>query len=587
MSSIRAFDRIFTFRFSFLGCHGRMLRALASALAVAPVHVALAQPSQANSERVRVFTGRFITLDSLNPNAAAIAVRAGRIIAVGSRAHVDSAAGKGATHTQLRGTVLPGLADAHVHAPLLGENLGMLDLRGLSKARVLALVRAAAQRAPVGAWIRGMGWDQSYWSPPEFPTAGELDGASAGHPILLERIDGHAVWVNSRAMQLAEVTGAVVEPPGGRILRGASGAPTGVVVDDAIDLVRRAMPALTMRERVKRLRRALAQYAAWGLTSIHDAGIELADIEAYHALAREGPLPVRVYAMSSADDATLRVVLSRGPELGLADGTFTLRTVKIVDDGALGSRGARLSAPYSDEPSQRGLSLVPAGQLDSIIARSRARGFQVAVHAIGDASTTDVLNAIDRTGSAGRNARFRLEHASMIRDDDLPRLAKLGVIASMQPVFVGEYSRFAEARVGKDRLPWVYRTRDVLESGAVVAAGTDYPAADTGDPIGTLFSMVTRRGIDGTPGEGWLPGQRVTVDVALRSMTMGAAYAAFDENDGGMLRVGRRADLTVLSANPYDTPPDQLRSLKVQRTIVGGRTTYDRCARGCAMSPAR
>ncbi len=527
-------------------------------------------------EVVIVYTGRFVTLDSLAPRAEAIAVRDGRIEAIGTRAYIDSVAGPDAVHESLPGVVVPGFTDAHAHAAALGGVLESVDVRGVSKAVVLERVAAAAARAPAGAWIRGGGWDQSFWSPPDFPTAAELDAVSAGHPVILDRIDGHAVWVNGRAMQLAGIDRAAVAPAGGRIVRDAAGIPSGVLVDDAIDLVSRVVPPLDLAQRARQLRSALAQYASWGVTSIHDAGVSLADIDSYRALLGDGPLPVRAYVMAAADRATFDAVLARGPEIGSGDGTFTLRTIKVVDDGALGSRGARLSSPYRDDRSERGLILVPRPQLDSIIARSLARGFQVAVHAIGDASTHDVLDAFERAGAAGRASRFRLEHVSMLRDDDLPRLAQLGVIASMQPVFVGEYARFAEARVGAARLPWVYRTRDVVMSGAVLATGTDFPASDTGDPIATLASMVTRQGYDGTPASGWLPGQRVSVDIALRSMTAGAAYAAFEEADRGELRVGRLADLTVLSDDPFAIEPAALRNLVVLRTIVGGRTTFQR-----------
>ncbi len=545
-----------------------------------PVQVSIAQRTNAPStSAAEVFTGRFITLDTLRPRAEAMAVRDGRIVAIGTRAEVDAAAGPGARHTALDGVALPGFVDAHVHAASLGESLVQLDLRGLSKAAIVERVRAAAARAARGAWIQGSGWDQSFWPGAGFPTASDLDRASHGHPVLLERIDGHAVWANGRAMRLAGVTHATADVAGGRIVRDSSGTPTGVFVDDAIPLVRRAVPPLAMDARVRRLRAALARYAQWGLTGIHDAGIDRDEISAYHALAREGALPVHVYAMASASSETLAEVLPRGPEIGTAGGTFTLRTVKIVDDGALGSRGARLTAPYSDDASQRGFDLTPGATLDSLIERSLTRGFQVAVHAIGDASTRDVLDAFARVGARGRASRFRLEHASLIDDADLPRLAALGVIASMQPVFVGEYSRFAEARVGAARLPWVYRTRDVVASGAIVAAGTDFPASDTGDPIATLSSMVTRRGDDGTPADGWLPSQGVSVDATLRAMTIGAAYAAFDEREAGILSVGRRADLTVLSDDPYAVAPGDLRRLTVRQTIVGGRTTYRAPAR--------
>ena len=540
---------------------------------VASFAVAASAKAQA---RIELFTGRFLTLDSSAPHAEAVAVRDGRIVAIGALRDVAKVAGPDAKRTALPGVALPGFADAHVHAATLGAVLESVELRGLSKADLLARVRHAASKAPAGAWIRGSGWDQSFWNPPEFPTATDLDRVSAGHPVMLERIDGHAVWVNTAVLRRAGVTRETPDGAGGRITRDASGAPNGVFVDDAMPLVYRALPPLPMRERVRRLRGALAQYARWGLTEVHDAGISLADLDAYKAIGEAGPLPVRVYAMASATDSVLRAVLAHGPEVGVLGGTFTLRTIKVVEDGALGSRGARLGAPYADDATRTGFRLVSAARLDSIIAQCMAHGFQVAVHAIGDASNHDVLDAFERAGPAARASRFRLEHASMIRDDDVPRLARLGVIASMQPVFVGEYSRFAEARVGAARLPWVYRTRDVLDAGAVVASGTDYPASDTGDPILTLFALVTRRGYDGTPTAGWLPGQAVSVDAALRSMTIGPAWSAFEENDGGVLRVGRRADVTVLSVDPTSVAADQLRMLTVLRTIVGGRTTWMR-----------
>jgi predicted amidohydrolase YtcJ len=282
-----------------------------------------------------------------------------------------------------------------------------------------------------------------------------------------------------------------------------------------------------------------------------------------------------MYVMASAQDPTFTRALERGPEIALGGGMLTIRSVKVVLDGALGSRGAQLSAPYADAPQDRGLSLMTDAQLDSIIAAAAARGFQVNVHAIGDEATHRLLDAFERAGSVTRSLRFRDEHVSIVRDEDVPRFARLGVIASMQPVFVGEYARFAEARVGKARLPWVYRTRDLLEAGAVVASGTDYPASDAGDPIMTLYGMTTRRGPDGLPHGGWLSSQQVGVDVALRSMTQGAAYAAFLEKELGAITVGRRADFTVLSDDPYAMAPEELRSLRVLRTVVGGRVVYE------------
>lgn len=521
-----------------------------------------------------IFTATFITLDSTLPRVEAIAVRRGIITALGSRVRIDSMAGPETQRLRMPGVVVPGFADAHVHPLALGALLETLDLYTLPKDETLRRVRQAARSTPAGQWIRGERWDESFWQPSEFPMAAELDSASDDHPVILTRIDGHAVWVNSRALRLARITRRTTDPPGGRIVRDASGAPTGVLVDAAVDLVRRVVPAPTPAVIERQLRAAFAQYLAWGLTSVHDAGASMAEIAVYRSLAERRAIPLRVYLMASAEEPALTQTLARGPQVGLGGGMLTLRSVKVVLDGALGSRGAELSAPYSDSPDQRGLAIVSDSALDAIIGRAVARGFQVNVHAIGDAANRRLLDGFARAGAATRALRFRAEHVSMLRDEDLPRLARMGVIASMQPVFVGEYSRFAQARVGLHRLPWVYRTRDVLTSGAVIASGTDYPASDTGDPIATLFSLVTRRGTDGMPTNGWLPQQAVSVDAALRSMTAGPAYAAFQESSLGALTVGRLADFTVLSDDPYTVAPAHLRSLRVLATVIGGRVRY-------------
>jgi predicted amidohydrolase YtcJ len=392
---------------------------------------------------------------------------------------------------------------------------------------------------------------------------------------MLDRVDGHAVWVNSRALQLAGISRDSRDPSGGKIVRDTRGEPSGIFIDSAIELVTRVVPAPSDADVERRLRAALAQYANWGLTGVHDAGASLREIAIYRQLAELGTLPIRMYVMATAQGSTFTRTLERGPEVGLGNGMLTIRSVKVVLDGALGSRGAQLSAPYADAPEERGLSLVTDAQLDSIIAAAAARGFQVNVHAIGDEATHRLLDAFERAGSVTRSLRFRDEHVSMVRDEDVLRFAGLGVIASMQPVFVGEYARFAEARVGKARLPWVYRTRDLLKAGTVVASGTDYPASDAGNPVLTLYGMVTRRGPDGLPLGGWLSTQEVGVDIALRSMTQGAAYASFLEKELGAITVGRRADFTVLSSDPYSVASEELRSLRVLRTVVGGRVVYD------------
>ncbi|MFI5183159.1 MAG: amidohydrolase [Vicinamibacteria bacterium] len=522
-----------------------------------------------------ILTGDFITLDPATPRAETIAITGQRIVAVGPKAMVLALAGPRTERVAIPGVALPGFADAHAHPSALGEQLEILDLAGLSKGEIIARVAAASRTAPGGEWLRGTGWDQGRWQPPEFPTAAELDAASGTHPALLDRVDGHSVWVNSRALGLAHIARDTPDPKGGRILRDAAGEPAGILVDAAVGLMSRVVPEPTHATRERRLRAALAQYAAWGLTGVHDAGDSLADIGLYKELLAKKALPIRVYAMALGTGDAAEHYLSSGPEIGLGEGRLTVRSFKVLLDGALGSRGAQLSEPYSDAPSERGLELMSDPALATLVSRAAAKDFQVCVHAIGDRANHRLLDIFSTAGDAARRLRFRDEHASIVRDEDVPRFAALGVIASMQPVFVGEYSRWAAERVGPARLHWVYRTRDLLEHGAVVASGTDFPSSDAGDAVATLYSMVTRSGPDGTPAEGWLPDQKVGVDVALRSMTAGPAFASFQENDLGALTVGRYADITVLSADPYAVAPRDLRSLRVLMTWVGGKVVFD------------
>jgi predicted amidohydrolase YtcJ len=311
----------------------------------------------------------------------------------------------------------------------------------------------------------------------------------------------------------------------------------------------------------------------WGLTSVHDAGVDLDTIAIYKDLLKRGELPVRVYAMARGE-AAMRHYLESGPEPDLGGGMLAVRSFKLILDGALGSRGAEMTDPYSDAPKDYGLQLVKDAELDEIVRAARQKGFQVNTHAIGDRAVTRALNAFQK-GGVTPEERFRVEHASIVTNEDLSRFARYGIIASMQPVFVGEYSRWAEDRVGPSRVHWVLRTRDFLNAGVAVTSGSDYPASDSGMPIATLHCLVTRQSAAGKPEDGWYNDQRVDVDQALRMMTAGPAFAAFQEKDLGALTVGRYADFTVISANPYQVPSKDLRTLTIRMTVVAGHVTYD------------
>jgi predicted amidohydrolase YtcJ len=520
-----------------------------------------------------VFVGHFVTLDPGHPEADAIGVRDGRIVAVGSREDLASWMGPDTRQSELPGVALPGFAEGHGHAQSVGEQLEILDLRGLSKQEVLDRVAASAGAAGTGDWIRGKGWDQGYWTPATFPTAADLDRVAPDHPVFLSRIDGHSAWLNSRALELAEITAATPDPEGGKIFRDGKGNPTGILVDEALDLATRVRPAVTREHRAARLRAALDRYIRWGVTSLHDAGVDLEGIELYKELLASEDLPLRVYAMASGQGPTAEHYLAREPEIGLG-GRLTVRCFKVLLDGALGSRGAELAEPYADAPSETGLVQMKDDDFAALLERATERGFQVAAHAIGDRAIRRALDGYEAAGPRLRELRPRIEHVSVVDPSDVPRFRELGVIASMQPNFVGEYSRWSLDRVGPERITWVYPTRTLLEADAVVASGTDFTASDSGDPLVTLYSLVTRKGADGGPEGGFLPEQRVSVDQALRTMTEGAAFAAFQEEDLGVLSVGRLADLTVLSADPRTTPAEDLRDIRVLATVVGGQVVY-------------
>jgi predicted amidohydrolase YtcJ len=520
-----------------------------------------------------IFIGQFLTLDRSHPAAEAIAVAGDRIVAVGSRSEVEALAKQSTRKITLSGVALPGFADAHIHVGGIGAELDKLSLRGLTKEEILAKVTEAVHSAPPGGWISGEGWDEGFWRPSVFPTAKELDAVSGDHPVVLNRIDGHSTWVNSKVLVLAKISSDTPDPSGGLIRRNAAGEPTGMLVDHAQELIRGVTPKPAHADRERHIRAAVQQFTRWGLTSVHDAGVDLDTIAIYKDLLKRGELPVRVYAMAIGDTARMHYLAS-GPEPNLGYGMLAVRSFKLLLDGALGSRGAEMTEAYSDAPGEHGLELVKDGELAEIVKTARQKGFQVNTHAIGDRAVTRALDAFEK-GGVTREERFRVEHASTVTNDDLSRFARLGIIASIQPVFVGEYSRWAEDRVGPSRVHWVLRTRDLLNAGVALAAGTDYPASDSGTPIATLHCLVTRQSAEGKPEAGWYGDQRVEVDQALRMMTAGPAFAAFQEKDLGALTLGRYADFTVLSGNPYQTPSNDLRALTIRMTVVAGRVTFD------------
>jgi len=521
--------------------------------------------------------GVVITLDPARPRATAVAVRDGRIVAVGDEAEVKAFAGAATKRIDLAGrAVVPGLTDAHVHVEGIGAALENLDLVGAATLDdALRRVGRRARRLKPAEWLLGRGWDQNDWPGQQFPTASELDRVSAGHPVYLTRVDGHAGWANSKALALAGITAATPDPAGGRILRDAAGAAAGVLVDRAQALVTAKIPPPTRVVRKRRLAAGLKACARAGLTSVHDAGVGLDAVGLYKELLREKALPVRVYAMLRGPGEFLAQGAALKPEVGLGDGMLTIRAIKVVADGALGSRGALLLAPYADEPSTKGLLTVVAEEFRRLLARAIAQGFQVDTHAIGDGANRFVLDACERAfgGYDGSRYRFRIEHAQVLAPADVPRFKSLGVIPSMQPTHCTSDMYWAEARLGPERAKGAYLWKSFLEQGVPIAGGSDAPVESI-DVIPGLYAAVTRQDAKGWPPGGWHPEERVTIEEALAMFSKHAAFAAFEEHDRGQVTVGRRADLSVLTRDVTAIPPAEILATRVSMTVVGGRIVH-------------
>jgi predicted amidohydrolase YtcJ len=518
--------------------------------------------------------GRVHALDPDAPVGAAptaIAISGDRIVAVGGDAEVRRLAGPGARVIELAGkTVTPGLIDAHCHLYGLGADLESVSLRGLgSEAEAVQVIAAAAAARPAGEWLIGRGWDQNRWPGQAFPTRAALDAAVGDRPVVLRRIDGHAIWASSRALAAAKVTAATPDPSGGKIVRGAGGEPTGVLIDNATALVEAAIPAAPAGARERRIRAAARRAVEVGLTGVHDMGIDDATADVYRALAARRELPLRVYAFLSGPADLGR--LGRGP--APAVGRFELRGVKFFADGALGSRGARLYADYGDDRGNRGLWVTAPDALAAAVDTATRTGWQVAVHAIGDAAVGSVLDAI---GAAQKkypgDHRPRIEHLQIIAPEDLPRLVESRAIASMQPTHATSDMPWAEQRIGAERIKGAYAWRTVLDKGVPLAAGSDFPVEEVSPLLG-IYAAVTRQDGSGAPPGGWYPTQRMTLDEALAAFTYGAAYAGFAEDTRGRIAVGRLADLTVFDGAL--APDRSLLERKVALTIVGGEVVYE------------
>lgn len=507
--------------------------------------------------------------------SSAIAIRDDRIAFVGTDAETLALAAPITRRVNLDGRfVIPGLTDAHGHVSSLGFALTRVDAVGTkSAAEVASAVRRAAQSALPGAWIQGRGWDQNDWQEKQFPTAKILDEAAPGHPVALGRVDGHALWVNSRALEAASIDRNTPDPEGGRILRDRDGSPTGVLIDNATDLVEAKIPAPDRAQVKAAIVRALEHCLDNGLTEVHDAGISGEGASVYRELAGSGALPIRVYAMLGGTSRALDDYFAEPPLVGFGGGFLTVRAIKLAIDGALGSRGAALFDDYDDEPGRKGLITRRPEEIRSLAEQAFAKGYQVCIHAIGDRGNALALDALEAAlkSSPRGDYRPRIEHAQILRVEDFPRFAAGGIIASMQPTHCTSDMPWAEARVGPKRIKGSYAWASLRKSGARLAFGSDFPV-ESDNPFLGLYAAVTRQDAEGNPAGGWYPAERLLGTQALHAFTAGAAYAAFEESERGALRPGMKADLVVLRDDPTSAErPSRLLGTRPEAVILDGR----------------
>jgi predicted amidohydrolase YtcJ len=527
--------------------------------------------------------GRIYTVDNARPVVTAMAVRDGRVIFIGSDVEARALVTPSTRVINLHGSpVYPGFTDAHAHLLGLGTMLQRVNLAGsTSYDEVIARVKSFVKDVKPGQWIQGRGWDQNRWAVKEFPTQDALSRAFPDNPVVLERIDGHALLANAKAMQLAGVTASTPDPSGGRIIRDASGAPSGVFVDNAQELIGRAIPTPTRAETRSAILAAIKEANRWGLTGIHDPGENAGTIAIYEELAKAGNYSLRNYVMISdpgepgSAAAQRNPYIQRGPQSALYDGHLWIRAIKLYADGALGSRGAALLAPYSDEPTNSGLLVSQPSHIEAWAETALQRGFQVNVHAIGDRGNRIVLDAFQAALRKYPKAdhRFRIEHAQVISPQDIPRFAQLGVIPSMQATHQTSDMRWAEARVGPERIRGAYAWRSLLNTGVVIPNGTDFPVEEV-NPLLTFHAAVTRQDPTNWPVGGWYPEQRMTREEALQSMTIWPAYAGFQEKILGSLTPGKYADFVVLDRDIMKVPDTEILGARVTSTWIGGRAVY-------------
>jgi predicted amidohydrolase YtcJ len=541
--------------------------------------------------------GKIYTMDGNNNIAEAVAIKDGKIIATGSNEEILKKY-KTDNIIDLEGkTVLPGFTDSHGHILGLGIKLSTLDLTNAkSPEEIAGRISEKIKTAKPGEWIIGRGWDQNTWTKKQFPTHDVLDRAAPDNPVFLIRVDGHAIWVNIEAMIAAGITPDTPEPEGGKILKTGQGEPTGVFIDNAIALVEKVRPAMTKEQNESAIINALNECAKAGLTEVHDMGISQETIDIYKKLIDERKMPIRIIGFIEGKGRTWDKYKQSGKEIYGTD-QLTIAGIKLFMDGALGSRGAALVEAYSDEPGNRGLTLMTESELTEVTKEALNKDLQVAIHCIGDRANNIALNAFEKAlkDMPRKDPRLRIEHSQILLPGDIKRFKEIGIIPSMQPVHATSDMYWAELRLGKERIKHAYAWKELLNCGSVIPGGSDFPVEDF-NPILGIYAACTRKDINGRPEswqkdskyfsfnshdidttqfrDGWYANQKMSREEALKSFTIWGAYAARQENIKGSIEKGKYADLVVLSGDITKTDDKNIPGIQVIMTIVNGQVVY-------------
>ena len=526
-----------------------------------------------------VTNARIYTVDDAHPFVSALAVRDGKVQFVGSVREAMLLRGPSTQVIDATGrTVIPGMVDAHAHLFGLGEFLRSIDLTDTrSFDEIVARVGARTKETPAGRWVIGRGWDQNKWGDTRFPTHEALSRVSPNNPVVLTRIDGHALLANAAAMRAAGVTAATKDPAGGRIEHGTNGEPTGLFIDNAMGLIDRVIPPMSRDEMRTAALAAIKESNRWGLVGLHDPGEPREVLDLFEELAKAGTFSLRVYAMIGDDSAAIEHYFQRGPQSALYDSHLWIRSIKLYADGALGSRGAALLDPYTDDPKNSGLLKSTPEHLRNVSTRALQHGFQVATHAIGDRGNRIALDAYEAALKAVPTVdpRFRIEHVQVLDHADVPRFAQLGVIPSMQAVHQTSDMYWAATRLGYARTFGAYAWRSLLNTGVIIPNGSDFPVERV-NPLFSFHAAISRQDDNNWPPGGWFPEQKMTREEALKSMTIWPAYAGFQEQTMGSLSTGKLADFVILDRDIMVIPESEILGTNVLATYIGGRVVYER-----------